>query len=334
MNNRLLFYISCFLTLTIHSIKASAPVQDDCFVETNVFSPVDTDKDAIVKLMCSPISFTQPGLRKFLRDAFSREEYAEEFLPHNFCHLLEFLEFGKDSKQNNLYIQSTLRLFGNKIKCCAYVSSDAFASLLERLPDLLEARLVKQPTSLLIEAKNTIKRILYTVFLSKFSYFKQDPEGFFDDLSSEILHNLNGTQFVQQHVENEQLRQQVIRFLELNLSKIIWSPEDQQDVWISVKDIAEKLEMLYTCNIVDQDELDDLYQSLVGRFIQFLDLAGANLSIDTLRIIQEDINASNLLFLTLDEQEEYIPSKVERLQKALEHTQARIIAQQQGIIVS
>jgi hypothetical protein len=325
------FLLLLVITSSILNVQAKENSSDNQYlIETKHEEDWATDK--LLDVFCRPVRFTRSGMRCFLKHTFSRREYAEELLPHNFGHFIEFLEFGKESKQNMLYIQSTIRLFSNKVKSCEYVCIDTVDNLLDRLPGLLESYFVKKPVSLFAEAKNTIKRILYSTFLSKFSFFKQNPDTFFDELSSDILTELGATNFVQTYVDKEQLRQNIIRFLELTLNKVIWTPLDQEEVWTSVKAVASRLEDLVKHEIINQDELDDLFQSLLERFLHFLDLAGADLDPHVITLIEKDIESGNLLFLQLEEQEEYLQPKVERLHKALKKLEAKIIAHQQGIL--
>ena len=326
--NALPIFLFMIPALFIHNVKTEDnqyfidPVQEEYLCES----------DKILESFCMPLKFTRSGIRCFLKHTFSREEYAEEFLPHNFCHLIEFLEYGNHSEQNNLYIQSTIRLFTNKVKACNYVSADAFFNVIERFPTLLKNHFVKKPPSLLADAQNAIKRILYTTFLSKFSFFKKDPDSFFEDLSGDIAEALHNSSFVQTQVDLELLRQGIIKFLEITLNKVIWTPLDQDEVWTSVKAISFKLEELVDHAIINQDELDDLFQSLLERFIHFLDLAGSELSLNLINTINNEIDEGKVLFLTLEEQEEFITPKAERLRKALEKTETKILARAQGII--
>jgi hypothetical protein len=84
--------------------------------------------------------------------------------------------------------------------------------------------------------------------------------------------------------------------------------------------------------IINQDDLDDLFKSLLERFCHFLDLAGSDLSMDVINSIKQDIVAGKLLFLELEEQEDFIETKAERLQRALLLTEAKVRARSFGII--
>ncbi|MEX0940275.1 MAG: hypothetical protein WDZ41_02865 [Candidatus Babeliales bacterium] len=313
--------------LFIHNAKANS---NQYFIDSVNESSL-TETDEALNLFCIPIKFTKSGIKCFLKHTFSRNEYSE-FLSHDFFHLIEFLQYGKDSHQNTIFLQSTIRLFCNKVKGCNYVSADAFSNTIERFPALLETYFVRKPTSIFTEAKNTIKRLLYSTFLSKFVFFKEDPDNFFDGLSGDIIEALNNTSFIQKHIDNEQLRQSVLKFLEITLNKVIWTPLDQEEVWHSVKNISYKLEELEKSNIINQDELDDLFQSLLCRFIHFLDIAGSDLSTDAIALIKKDIDEGKLLFLTLEEQEEFIEPKIARLKRTLQMVETRIIAQSRGLV--
>lgn len=325
---RIYLFTLALITIT-HTVKAL----DNQYTVTPVVFNDFSEDSLLIQELARPIRrFSQSTIRCFLKHSFSRAEYTEQLLPHTFAHLLEFLEYGTDTGKNVSYALSTIRLFSNRVKSCTYVSPDAIEVLLDRIPELLERYFVRTPTSLFTEAKNSIKRILYTTFLTKFNFFKSDPDGFFDDLSNEIMQGINNTHLMQNSIDNEQLRQSLIRFLEIVLDKVIWTPFDQDEVWISVKTTSAKLQELTEINIITMDELDDLYQSLLARFIHFLNVAGADLPISTIDAIKSDIQAQNLLLLTLEEQEEFIIPKVERLKQALERVEMKIIAKAQGII--
>ncbi|MGE0206652.1 MAG: hypothetical protein AB7R69_02270 [Candidatus Babeliales bacterium] len=325
-----LWLLLLMMTLFAHNVKTENNTAH--YELTTIPSESFSHNDKLLSSFCQPLKFTRSGIRCFFRHVFSRQEYAEEFLPHNFCHLVEFLEFGLDSNQDMAYMQSTFRLFCNKVKHCNYVSPDAYCNLLDKLPKILDSYFVKKPSSLFTEAKNSIKRTLYTMFLSNFAYFKQDPDAFLDEAASTIIQELNKSSFTQTHVNQEQLRQNIIRFLDITLNKVIWSPLDQEEVWTSVKSIGKRLEELHNCSLVNQDELDDLFQSLISRFVHFLDLTGSELPLDLIQNIRDDIHHGKLLMLTLEESEEFIESKVDRLRRALEETEAKILAKNRGIV--
>lgn len=319
-----------FFTIFIHNVKA---YDNQYFIQTPAQEYL-TEYDKLLQSVCTPIKFTRSGMRCFLKHTFNRKEYAQDILPHTMNHLTQFLDYGKKTNQDGAFIQSTLRLFNNKLKSCSYITPYTFCQTVERFPELLKSYIVEQPegASWLVQIKSMFKKILYSTFLAKFSLFKKDPEQFFDSLSENMLDELQQSSYLQEAVNQEQLRQNVIRLLETMLNKIIWSPLDQADVWNSVKTIFTDLHRLMQEDIINQEELDDLLKSAIERFVYFLELTGSELSLDLIETIKNDLDAENLIINQIEEQEEFIESKSERLRKAIMETEAKIHARLHGII--
>jgi hypothetical protein len=246
--------------------------------------------------------------------------------------MVEFFEYGKNSHQNSVYVESTIRLFANGLKYCPYVSADALNNLLTKFPGILEAHMVKPQVSLITEAKSALKRLMYSAFLSRFSFFKDDPDTFFDDLTTQLIQEFNKTHYVQNVEDNERLHQQVVRFLEIALGKVMWVAADQGHTWVSVKELSEHLHQLAVASIITQEDLDDLYHAVLARFIYFLQIAGSELSAEVVETIKEDIREKRLLLLSLEEQEDFLESKAHKLQRAIDQVEARIIMRMQTTV--
>jgi hypothetical protein len=323
------FSITLFIQIINISAAASAPVKDSStFLDMSSTHEV---RDIFVE--CNqPIEFNQMGMRNFLRNVYSMPEYSTEFLPHSFRHFVEFLDYGKRTRQGIPYMQSAVRLFANKVKAVRYVTPYAVIELLPKLPDYFESYFVQEKQTVFTSLKKSLYDILYNNFLNKFGAFKEAPENFLENVSDQMLHTIDGSVYVQARVDREQLRQTLVRFLEVTLGKIIWSPIDQEAVWNSVKVISQQLACLQDKKIITQDELDDLYKSLIERFCHFLDIAGSDLSAGTINSIKEDIHSGKLLLLELDEQEDFMQTKSERLACAVQETEAKMYARSRGII--
>ncbi len=218
-----------FLVLFINNVKTF----DNQYFTQPLVQESLTDYDKLLQSLCTP-KFTRSGMRCFLKHTFNRKEFAQEVLPHTFHPLIQFLEYGKKSGQESGYIQSTLRLFNNKIKSCKYITSDALSQVLARFPELIKDYVVEQPqVSWFVEAKNIVKKILYTTFLSGFSLFKKDPEQFFNGLSQNVQ-TLHHSAFVQKRIARA-VTTKTIGLLETMMSKVIWSPLDQAETWVLEK---------------------------------------------------------------------------------------------------
>ncbi len=291
----------------------------------------DIQEQDPLTLFCTPVKFTRSGIRCFLKHVFNRAEYCQEFYPHSFSHVIEFLEYGCRTDQDLEYIISTLRLFNNKLKGSRFVTATAYSTLLEQLPSVIAPYAKPKEESVWENIQHTIKSILYNSFLTRFSFFKEEPDTFFTDISDQITQAVS-QELIEDRVTHEQFKQTLVRFLENGLNKVVWCPVGEEDVWKSVKQISSQLHSLYEQNILNEDELDDLYKSLLEQFCHFLDLCGSDLPAEVINHIKEDIEAGELNFLVLEEQEEYIETKSERLTRALMQTEAKAFARGFGIV--
>lgn len=322
-----MMFIIILISLLIHTATAQ---DNQYFVrdETTLnYSPIHKDP---LRLFCAPIKFTQTGIQYYLRNVYSHPAYARDYLPHSLSDFIQFLIYGKNTQQNRVFILSVIRLFLNKIKASPYLSAYSFCDMLEQLPPLLKDYCDDSHKNYLNDLQKTLKNIFFSFFLSKFNLFKESPDQFFDDIGKEIINAVESKS--QQEVECEHLRLTLIRFLENCLQKLIWSPLDQEEVWISVKAISFKLTALMEENIINSEELDDLFKSLLESFCHFLNITGSELAPEVIDMIKEDINSGNLLLFSLEEQEDNIESKTERMRRALLETDAKVQARLQGLI--
>jgi hypothetical protein len=291
-----------------------------------------TDSDSLLQSFCAPINFTRSGMHTFISNRFNRPEYAREFLPHNLSHCIQFFQYGKSSKQNLAYMQAAFRLFTNKIKAAPYISAGALQKLLEELPTAIEEHCAIRQRNWLENLSVNLKQLLYNSFLQKFSLFKQDPDTFFNDLTSQMTNAIQHEPILQESITQETFRNQIIRFMELACSKALWTPFEQDDAWGSFKALSENLIVYADKGIINDDELDDLSHSLLERFVYFLDLTGSELSLNAIEAMKNDLNMGNVVLCAIGEQEECLSSKYQRLSNALIETEAKIMARKRGII--
>lgn len=325
--NRISVTLSLLLVLSFfgHSASAHSTQLGQCSADE-----WEHEQDPLT-LFCSPVKFTRSGVRCFLRHVFNRAEYCEDFYPHSFSHVIEFLQYGNQTKQDIEYIISTLRLFNNKLKGSRFVTANAYSSFLKQLADVVEPYQQPEPQSMWEHIQHSIKSILYNAFLSSFSFFKEEPDSFFNDVAEQITNSVNEN-LVEDRVIQEQFHQTLVRFLENALNKVIWCPVNDEDVWESVKTISYQLNDLCNRQVITEDELDDLYKSLLEQFCHFLDLCGSDLSLDIINEIKADIESGQLTFLELEEQEEFLETKADRLTRSLFKTEAKAFARRYGII--
>lgn len=276
----------------------------------------ETSNDKELSLFLSEIEFTHTGIKTFFTQNFNRKEYGRDFLPHNFCHLTQFLRYGTQMNQPPEFFEGVIRLFNQKVKASPFVNSEALEKMLAQTTPYLEQMLPQQDKQ---SFWKDIKKTLWTTFQNKFSFLQQNPMGFFEDISDEII------QKVQIHVSSpEKLRGSTLRFVEGGVDKLVWSPYDQLETWKSFKNIGNSLTHLYEKNIItDQYDVNELYWGLVERYCYFLELTGPLLSKETIQEIHKDIMSQKIAWLNTEEQEEGLEKKHERLAQALIETQAK-----------
>jgi len=294
----------------------------------------DTDR-AQGLMLYAPLDVSTEGIADFLRHVYNRKEYLD-VLPNNMSHLMQLLEHGKNSNQTRAYTQSIIKLFSNKLKAAQYINAYAFSSLLAELPDLLSHHFEYKRLDSFDAHKEMINTILYETFLAKYEAFKQNPKDFFNSLSHDILDTLHqdGTSIQDEDISIDELRQTIIRFLEGSTAKLVWSPDEHSKIWESVKTISKQFETLVEHNIIsDQNDLDDLFWSLIHRFSYFLQLASPELPVEFYETVKSDLASEQLLLLELEEQEELIESKRDCLTQAIFEGQARRQAIDMGVIV-
>jgi hypothetical protein len=280
------------------------------------FSGYAEDQDLVNNFLhhvdCSP-----DGIKHFLMNTYNHPEYGKDFLPNDFCHMIQFLEHGQKTECCKSYVKSVFRLFNNKLKSNDYINAYAFNRLLESMPHLLKNHFIayKKP-GILDSLKETIYTTLLHSFKEKFDTFKAQPIIFLDSVSQQIIELIN--QKKSDETTNEELRKTILVFLEMSLDKLLWLPDDGYNTWEVVKDIAHNLTRLVEHNIIDDpDDLNDMFITLIERYCLFLDIASPDLPTDFYEKIKHDVTSQSILLLELEEQEQYIRSKAEILTQGI-----------------
>jgi hypothetical protein len=319
-----------FASIVIFFIHTAKSFDDQLTFPSATEFTCSCDHTDMLSKFCNPIKFTDNGMRCFFKHVFNDKEYPS-YLAHSLSHMIQFLRYGKHKGQSPVYMQSTLRLFHNRLKSTYYITINSAMTTVEDLLPLVENYFIEEPSTLFGSLKTNVKQILYDNFLSNFNFFKAEPDNFFNSISNEIIEKLH-LDISTQAIDKEQFRQTIVRFLEHSLSKLIWCPHDQDDIWDSFKALSEKLACYMDAGIIYEDDLDDLYQTLIERFSYFLRLSGSELSLSLTEKMRNDIDSGNLFIFQVEEQESQIKSKADRLKDILWEVDAKIIARQRGII--
>ncbi len=304
-----IFLASC--TTLIGTTSHNAKVADNQLPHPTTLRSIDFTRSVFAE-----------GVVPFFTNVFNNPLYAKDFLPNNIhFHLLEFLHQGNALGKDSVYVRSVLRLFYNKLKALPYVNAYSFGELLSQLPDALERHFAIDTQQVLGSLKNIIYEIQYHAFMANFAEFKTKPETFLGNLS--------------QQLENAaELRKLIVLLLETSIDRLIWVPSDQFETWQQVKTISHLLAILHERTIIgDLEDLNSLYVALIERYCYFLDVAGKHIDSETYQKIRLDIQKDQLPLLTLEEQQEYIETKLQRLSRCLFELESKSLACESGILI-
>lgn len=311
----------------ILDIQAAQKINDlpkICTPEVKRFEPEPTESDKRLCLFLHKLEFTQDGIATFFSQTFNRKEYATEFLPHSFSHLIQFLRYAQQTDQSQEFVDGVLRLFSTKLKGASFVNASAFEKLLDAVACSCSDLLPHEKLSLWKE----IKRLLWTNFKNKFSALKEDPMNFFEDISDQIIQKIKV-----EVTTPDRLRGTIIRFIGSSIDKVAWSAVDQEQTWKSFTAIAQKISLLYQKGIInDPFDLNELYWGLIERYCFFLELTGSQLTLNTIESIKKSLTTQKLEWLELEEQEQGLETKKHRLIQAIIETEAKIRVAQEGVL--
>lgn len=272
------------------------------------------------KMLCSfldTITFTQQGVKTFFEQTFNQKEYGKNFLPHNFSHLEQFLKYGKNTEQQYDFYEGVFRLFTQKFKNAPYIDSESCASFLNLHKDFF-AHLFPEQQPLW----HSIKKILWDNFCKKFSFFKNDPSNFLEDISQEISNHITHAT-----TTPEKVRSLMLRLFVTIIDKLAWVADDQYETWKVFRSIGDSITYLHEHKALpDIQDCNELYWGLIERYCYFLELNGTSLSHQTCLAIKQDLLTGKVPWLTTKEQEYGITTKAERIAQALLETEAKILA--------
>jgi hypothetical protein len=315
--------IHYFITLFIITVLSSHNINAHAFQE----------KDSILNNQDHLILSIQKELRV--------PEYKKEVLPHDFSHLSHLIAYGAQSNQPPVYLRSIIKLFSNLIKSPHYVNAYAFSGLLETLPEqlasyfsLVESRAYITDSALydatfVDRFKATVNNMLYAKFSNEYDSFRQDPNLFLQKMSNNIV------AIAQEELVQEQLRQGIIRFCEIVLSKLVWDPAAHEETWRITKKIGEQLATFLEYNILDDvNDLDDLHWTLLNRYCYFLELTTGDMPESFYQSVRHDLrsNAHDIVLFALKEQDYIVEPKISYMQRTLLEAETTAYRHKAGLV--
>lgn len=255
----------------------------------------------------------------------------------------DFVDFWFTANEVSLELEKAytcLRLFYNNIKSCEVIDDTVVNRILEMSPKLFD-RYLEEDTSRIGElnvVRENIEDLMLVRFTDNLEMFQSTPDLFLTKLSADVTNIVKSRlRFIHQEEDTtefrEKMRNILVRFSEMLISKTIWYSEYHERIWSNFMSIADNLHKMGTRGlIIDQDNLDELWDSLVKRFVWYLDLKGSSLPVEFYEQIEEDLQNNIVLFLELDEQDQGIVTKKQLLQEAVVKAKAKAVAAERGIV--
>ena len=274
-------------------------------------------------------------LVKYVKDIYNQRDYAKA-LSQDPSHIIKFFEESNELNVSMDAFYVGLRLFYNKLKECEIVDATMILDLLKRLPPLLERYFGEHVELDVVADFDSMQKNMELIIISKCTEklpeFAIRPQM----CAAEIAQDL--TDFyrqqigaIQQKVKNfkakERLRDMLIKFFELSLSKAMWYVREREDVWQTFVDLSNQLYNLGNCGVIDHsDDLDDLFWSLVLRYCFFIDLMGPQLPLTFYDEVEQALENKSVSFLELGELDKSIMSKKDILLENLLVAKVRALA--------
>jgi hypothetical protein len=291
-----------------------------------------TEKDCIS--LFSPIIFSNGGLTNFFRNAFNNPSYARDVLPNDFSHLVQCLEYVHSKFGTRSHARHVIRIFTHKVRACHYINAQAFQSMLDEITPVMIRYFDGAEQKTATAVKLSINKILYDTFLTQFDDFKVSPQNFFDALADDITAHIYDTQAVLKDISIADLSHAWARFLDVCISKLIWHPDDGKKTWYLTKSVANNLEQMADRAIFDSDDLYDLHDALLERYLYFIDIVNTDLSNDFFAALKNDMQMNTITLLDDDNLEPCLESRRERIHAVIYECELRGAARNHGLIVS
>jgi len=274
-----------------------------------------------------------------LQQQLRMPHYKKEVLPNDFSYVSQLITFGTTSNQPPIYLRSVIKMFSNMLKSSHYVNAYALSSLLEQLPTIvnpyfsypLTTRFITNSalydSSFTDRFAATVHSALYIKFSTEYESFRQNPDLFLHNISADIV------SLAHEEMEYVQIRNDLIRFCDIALSKLIWNPHDQEKTWEITKKIAVQLARLVEHNILDDsNDLDDLYWTLLNRYCYFLEIAALDMPESFYKALKFDMSSNSSVLFALPEQDFIIESKLSYMQRIIMESEVRVYGFQHGLL--
>lgn len=303
------------------------------------FDHTNFDKTRSVSVEKNQALFYSQAMTLFIQKVYNDNDYAK-YLSQDGHHVTEFLSIANEFKLSCEQVYTGMRLFFNKYKEVQLIDDTVFNHILDALPHELEAYFPMHANAATKPQRSPAKMV-ENMLLSQLTDHIVSPkvgnDTFFHELSKQIAQSIEANpQQSDEAMMRERLRQLTIRFIEQLASKTMWYAEHPESVWQSVLSASHNVHLLCSNRVITHlDDRDDLFKSIVSRFVYFLEEYGAVLPLSFYEQVKYDINNHLVFFLEADELDEGVMSKKDILLQAITAAEAKAIStHKHGVIAS
>jgi hypothetical protein len=269
-----------------------------------VFSNISSDMiggaDQRMALWKRPVAMHRIGVASFFADVFNVHGFG------NYCcsPLIDFLAYSSHTSDSLTFSLRIIDLFNARMKEATWLNAHDVYEVCKAL-EMHVAPLVHRALDLRLM---DVEKTLYKSLLMRFRDLKTNPEAFIHDVSVDIMAVVDTSEIAR-------LRALCSGLIEAMLDRLIWSPEDEEEAWDSVKNIADALHNLYEVKIiVDAPMLNHCLWSLVYRFSYLIETAGEDFSLQSYQAMKRDIaQGDSIIFSFPDDREGLMNSRAQWL---------------------
>lgn len=324
MKNHILFFILLLSSVHGYTIETN-PLQlkntkyDLQSTLTTLPSPQDVShEEMVLSFFLEPIQFTKDGIERYFKYMYNHEQYPQ-FLAHDLSHMLQLLDYGVKSNNSYAYASAVIHLFSQKIKCTQYVNAYGQHEFLEHFAQNVLPYLQKPgaQSTFVEKAQKTIKDYLSSMMSKYFSFMQKQPDEFLDVVSEQVA-KINYAKNLDEAVQDEHLKKDIVKFLDLLATKTMWDVQELDMVWINMHAISQVWYQLFEKNIInDVQDYNDLCWSLMTRFCHLVEISKDEIDVLQIQNIIQDIESKEYILFYTQEVEDAVTTKKEYMLRTL-----------------
>lgn len=251
-----------------------------------------------------PVAMHRIGVASFFADVFNVHGFG------NYCcgPLIDFLAHSRHTSDPLTFSLRIMDLFCARMKEATWLNAHdvhvVFKALQVHVAPLFQKALDNRLSN--------VEKTLYKSLLTRFRDLKANPEAFIHDVGVDILAVVDTSEIARLRIVSSSL-------IEGMLDRLIWSPEDQEEAWNLVKDMAVVLHELYESRVIaDAPALNHCLWSLVYRFSYIIETVGEDFSLQAYQIMKRDIAyGDSILFTFPDDREGLMTSRAHWLRSVV-----------------